>query len=70
MTRSISVGLVVQVPDDVAEDRETLRRYLESGLLSGSVGNIYHVRDITDEITAARRRGNVWGKGDPQLRVR
>ncbi len=70
MTRQISVGLVVRVPDDVAEDHETLRRYLESGLLSGSVGNIYHVREITDEVAAAKSHENAWGKGDPQLRVR
>lgn len=55
MTRSISVGLVVRVEDDVAEDYETLHRYLEAGLLSEVNGNIRSVVDITDEIEAVRR---------------
>lgn len=54
MTRLISVGLVVRVEDDVAEDYETLHRYLEAGLLSGVDGNIRTIADITDEIPAVR----------------
>lgn len=55
MTRLISVGLVVRVPDDVAENYETLHRYLEAGLLSEVDGNIRTIADITDEVAASRR---------------
>ncbi|MDD3860495.1 MAG: hypothetical protein PHW83_09880 [Bacteroidales bacterium] len=57
MTRLISIGLIVRVPDDVAAGYETLYRYLQSGLLSEVDGNIRLVRDITDEVEADVARG-------------
>jgi len=57
VTRKISVGLVVDVPDDiVAEGHEALYCHLEAGLLNDLSGNICSIQDITDEIAAAVAR--------------
>ncbi|MFA5079315.1 MAG: hypothetical protein WC541_07515 [Dehalococcoidia bacterium] len=65
MTRLISVGLVVRVPDEVADIHEALYQHLENILITetGIEGHICSLSDMTAEIVAsigedlARKRG-------------
>jgi len=52
--RRISVGLVVQVEDDIAADHEALISYLEAHLFGeeGVVGSILATADITERVEA------------------
>lgn len=53
--RRISVGLVLQVDDDIAADHESLRAYLEAHISdSGLIGRILTIGDITDRVEARR----------------
>lgn len=73
MTRKISVGLIVDVPDDVAEGgHEHLHRYIEGGL-AGLDAHIRYMEDVTDEVVArvqGKRRPVTWrSPGDPDLTI-